>query len=426
MPDPTGSPTQPRDLGPKPAARPGRPWNVFALLAALFFFLLVSVHWIRGTSLTYENDQLKGGDLTQHYVAGLLWKEGRSADLYRDFRFSNRFIEWIASLPVKVAMDIRPDSFNYVYPPLVARIASFFTRWSFSAWLWISLAFMACSSILAWCLLGRLETGLNPRRYEDWGLLLSYPCLWLTLIPHQNATLTLFLASLGAFLSARGFPFSAGAVLACAFYKPHFVLALGLIVLAAGRIRLFLGMASGTALILGAQLYLFGWDLNRGWVASMNTSLGGGQFQWAGLNQTWRGWALSLPGLTGPAGAWSTLALSIALCILAGWWLRKLERSGALRPGHLLILAVALWTVVSPYAAYYDFLLLVGLWAATCRVLPDSPRNLLLCFLGWVVALGCVSGEMDVAWLTAPLVTLWLVLAIRSMASANSPVFNRT
>jgi hypothetical protein len=104
-------------------AKPPQPWSIFATLAAIGFTLLLTLLWINGTTLTYADEVLIGGDLAQHYVAGLMWNENRSADLYRNFEFSRRFIQWRDSLPVKAKFGILPNSFNYVYSPFIARVA---------------------------------------------------------------------------------------------------------------------------------------------------------------------------------------------------------------------------------------------------------------------------------------------------------------
>lgn len=388
-------------------------WGIFTALAAIGFGLLFSLLWINGTTLTYADDLLIGGDLAQHYVAGLMWNENRSADLYRNFEFSRRFIQWRDSLPVKAKFGILPNSFNYVYSPFIARVAAAFTHWNFAVWIWVSLIGMMVSIVLAWVFLAKMGTGLVLKGYKDWGLLLSYPCLWFTLIPHQNSTFTFFFVAAASFLSTRGYSILAGLTLALVFYKPHFVIFIGLILLAAGRIRIFMGLASGSVLLLLLQLIACGWDLIWAWVQSMHMSLSGKQFQWLGLNQSWRGWVLSFLGPSNRLAALGSVIIPIVLCILAGLWLRQLEKSKHLRPEYLLFFAAAIWTVTSPYTAYYDFLMLLGLWAIACRGLRNTGANLLICFMGWIVSLFCASGASGFPWLTAPFVTAWIVMAIK-------------
>ena len=390
------------------------PWSVLTTIAAIFFFLYFSVQWVGGTSLTYESNNLKGGDLAQHYVAGLLWNEHRAIDLYRNFEFSQRFIQWKDSLPTKPKFGMLRN--NYVYAPTIARMASAFSHWSFADWLWVWLLIMIFTTILSWYLLSKIVTGIRTRRLEDWLVPFSFPCLWYTFNPFQNSTITLFILSAASLLTARGYCFIAGALLGCAFYKPQFILFIGLIMFAAGRFRFAIGLVSSSSALLAIQLFACGLDLHIEWIQSMSMSMTGKQFGWVGLNQSWRGWFLSLPGLPQQFAGWTTLIISVSLCIAAGLWLRKLENSKFLNPGFQLLIAAAIWTIASPYTAYYDFLLTLGLWAIVCRALPYTRGNTLICFMGWMASLICSSGALGFPWITAPFLTLWILLAIKSIS----------
>lgn len=387
-----------------------RPWSIFAILAAIVF-ISAAFSYIKGNGFS------KGSDLTQHYVAGTLWNENKSSALYEDFELSRRLIEWN-----NASSDVRPkegqDSLflNYIYSPLIARIAAAFVPFGFSTWIRVFLSMSIACSIFSWVLLAKTGTGINTKSYKDWALLVSFPGLWLPLFVHQNSSITFFFVSLAAFLESRNLGFWAGAALAAVFYKPHFVIFMALILLWAGRLRTLIGLALTSLSLLAAQLMIFGWDLNLGWIKSMYLSLTRRQFERVALNHSWRGWLLSIPGSASTYFSLVTLMVSIAICILAGLWLQKVIKNKLLKSQHALLVAAAIWPLASPYTPWYEFLMFLGLYALVCRSLPETRINIGLCFMGWVVSLLTFLGPLNYPWLTAPLVTLWIILAAKALS----------
>lgn len=337
------------------------PSNQFVGMAAFCFILIFSCFWFGGTSITYPGGILKAGDLGQHYVAGLMWNEDRSEDLYRNFEFSKRLAQWRESLSKKEGWEKGSPS-NYVYSPIVVRIAALFSHKDISLWIWAWFSIMISTTILGWFLLSRMASGIRFNCFNDWLLLFSFPGIWYAFVANQNSTISFFLISAASLLAAKGFSYTAGAVIACIFYKSQIVFGIGLIMLIARHFRFSIGLISISTALLGIQLLVFGPDLLYAWLQSMRMSMEGKQFVQVGLNQSLRGWLLALFGSRNHYLSWITLSISIALLVTAGVWLRKLEKKKFWQPGFSLLVASALWTVASPYTAHYDFMLILGLW----------------------------------------------------------------
>jgi hypothetical protein len=388
-------------------------WSAMAaFMAATFFIFIFSWQWLGGNRYLWLGGNIKGGDLTQHYVAGKVWNEKKATDLYHGFAFSRRLAQWEKTMPVQEKNQTKFDSFNYVYSPLIAKVAALFSNLDYWIWIQAWLVIMLATSAGSLVLLSKTISGLSWKVPRDWFLLLSFPSLWYTYVSSQNSTISLFLASAASLLMTQGHLFSAGAAFSCVFYKPQLVVVVGLIMLISGQFRFLLGLITGTVFWLAVQLLTCGLDLNMGWIGSMAMSWSGQQLRSIGLNQSWRGWFMSIPGVAKPLASSMGLGFSILLIVLAGRVLRKLERLESWRPGYNVLIAIAFCTVVSPHTVYYDFLLVLGLWLICCRLLPNTFAGIVVCFLGWLANLLSDGVAFGLPRITTPLTTLWLALAL--------------
>lgn len=379
-----------------------------ALLPALFFafsFALVldwsrPGFWASGTPMS--------GDLIQHYAAGTFLAEGRENDLYRGFRLG----EWITEYSAR----LDPDStytvvrFNYVYSPLCAGLSRWFVGFPFPPLTWLWLAFSLAAYVAAVLWMNRSGVFSPGFRLVDALWLAGFPSFFLSLVPMQNTPLTLAIASAAAYLFHRGFPFAAGLVFACASYKPQLLPLVAGFVLLGGGWRFFLGVGLGGLAWLLLGIACLGWPLHALWLESLSNMADGVQFQREGLNQSWRGFFLTLPA-TASAASW-LWPLTSVMVTAATWWLTRRWMRHAGQPADLLWIALTWWLIVSPYVGHYELLLGIPWWFRVLRSTSDGFGRVLAALYWLTAALSILGLTEKGSNISAPLLTVWLVLSL--------------
>ncbi|MFQ3670350.1 MAG: glycosyltransferase family 87 protein [Verrucomicrobiia bacterium] len=391
-----------------------------ALLPALFFTVagLLVVDWSRPGFWTSGSPM--SGDLIQHYAAGVFLDQERHSDLYRGFHLGDWITDYTAQLhPESTYTIVR---FNYVYSPLCAGIARAFTSIPFPLLTWAWLAGCFAAYLAAAACLAQAQVFAPRFRFIDLLWLIGFPSFFLTLIPMQNTVLTLAIAAASGWLLHLQRPFLAGLVFACAAYKPQLLPPVAAFLLLCGQWRFAVGVGLGGSAWLLLGILWLGWPLHALWLESLSNMADGVQFQREGLNQSWRGFFLSLPATQASAdGLW---LITSGLLTAATWWLacRWLRRGGP--PADLLWIALTWWLAISPYVGHYELLLGIPWWFRMLRNRPSWPNRALVT-LFWLTSALSISGLIGHQLnLSAPLLTTWLLgsligISPTSLKSAN-------
>jgi glycosyl transferase family 87 len=196
---------------------------------------------------------------------------------------------------------------------------------------------------------------LLRERGADWLLpLLAFPAVFWTIALGQNAFLNAALFCGFALLLQRR-PFSAGMLLGCLCYKPHFGLLVPVALLAARRWRALAGAAGVVVGLVGASVALFGWGSWIAYLAALSQS-----------DQVYATGAIDFAGIITPFGAARLLgiqpnvayalqaAITVVMVVLvAAVWLRAVNHN--LRVATLLVATL----LAVPLALLYDQLLLL-------------------------------------------------------------------
>jgi hypothetical protein len=187
---------------------------------------------------------LKGTDFLQFYVAGSLIREGRADSLYD---YPAHVAEGARRVP-----ESRGTTFLPVYGPQVALffapLAALDYAPALAAWLLATASIYALGVAAVW----RSCPRLAGHGRTAWLLALAYPPLF-GLIGHGQSSALALACTAGAWLALRaGRPGLAGLALGGLAYKPQLALGAGLVLLAAGELRILAGAAAAAA----AQLAL--------------------------------------------------------------------------------------------------------------------------------------------------------------------------
>lgn len=246
----------------------------------------------------------------------------------------------------------------FVYPPHTLLFLAPFAPLPFLpgvlVWTALNLAALAATT--------RLWLGAAARPGLIFVICTAPPAGAMVLYGHFGGLIAL--ASTLAVLESRRRPWIAGLCLACLSVKPQFALALGLILLGAGRWRWIPAAALGTAALVALSAALFGLDswerfigvtmpihgsfiteFKAGWIAHSVTPYFGARF-----------WGLPAAGAWAIQGTTTVLALVAAVLVLHRASAASPpgpDRALRLEPPALLVVLLAP-VVMQPYASHYD------------------------------------------------------------------------
>jgi len=380
-----------------------------ALLSLLLFLTVLSSNLIGVKGGHWNGGGLMLTDLSQHYAAGMLWKEGEQRSLYRDYKLGEWLTVWKQHQAHAEGDTVGVNHFNYVYCPLVAWISSGLTRFSFGTWarVWLVLC-CAAYGLSAW-LLAHNDAADLYRRPLPLLWLAGFPGFFLTLIPGQNTVLTLALLLAAAALLNKRREVLAGLVLSCAFYKPQIMPCIALFMLLCGCWRFSSALAAGSLLWLLPGLVLCGWKSHFYWMQSLQDMAAGRQFVKPGLNQSWCGFLQDLaPGSGTPLPGALAAVLSLLTLLGAVFLVRKKCRQPHWQPAWTLYVAFTVWLLASPYVGHYELLLGLPWWMVLLVRFDWDLRHGLLLAAFWIAGLFSIAGLCLHVSGTAPMLALWL------------------
>lgn len=325
---------------------------------------------------------LKGSDFLQFYVFGSLAREGRTQALY-DYSAH-------VALAERRVPESRGTTFLPVYGPQVALffrpLAGLAYGPALAVWAVASALLYALCIAAAW----RSCPNLAPHARTVAILAIAYPPLF-SLIGHGQTSAVALACFTGAWLALRGgHRLAAGLALGCLAYKPQLALGAGLVLLAAGELRIVAGaIAAGAAQLAWGGLQTGGEAL----LAYAAVLVGLGElaptlgFKLHQMHCLRAFFDLLVPGPLARA-AWAATAL-VALVLAYRIWRSELPLG--LRFAALLV-ATAL---VNPHQYMYDLVVLAPAWllladAALARPTPPwAPPLRVLLYAAFVLpALG--------------------------------------
>lgn len=386
-------------MGMEAATNPGEPRSAARILgrSALLILpvLMIAVtllNYLQGSGISWASGGIIFSDLTQHYVAGQMWREGERREIYRDFILGDRLNTWMA----EVDPEGKPgniERFNYVYAPGVAWVAAALAVWPYQIWVAGWLVVLGLSWVGALALLMRALPEAFRADFSTLALYFGFPSFYLALVPGQNTPLTLAVAGGALLLQARGAPLAAGLVMSCAFYKPQLMPGLFLFMAVLGQFRFCAGLVLGNTAWMALGIILGGFESHGWWLQSLQDMSRGLQFVKPGMNQSWAAW---LPQAQ-PLGA----VLGLVFPLAAGWWARRLKLPAA----PALACGLAAGLAGSPYLGYYELLLGVPWWWWHWRQHGGRLRAALFGLGAWLAAAGLFLKIP----LAAPLLLAWLV-----------------
>ncbi|MEM9399575.1 MAG: glycosyltransferase 87 family protein [Verrucomicrobiota bacterium] len=399
--------------------------KVFIFTFLLIFFVYVPINFWLGDDLFWANQGAKGGDLLQHYASGVMWEDGKSHDLYRDFKLGDWINQWQRDLwgEQTFGQEERLKNFNYVYCPLTAAMASWLLVFDFGTWMSWAFNLGLIYYIMA-CLFMIKSLKHLPKTPEPLLmvlLLLSFPSIYYALIPLQNTQLTLLLLVLAGISLNRNSPFIAGIIFSCAFYKPQLMPYFCAFSAIALPWRFAAGLISGNVLWLLLGIIICGWESHQLWWASLKDMTSGVQFQRDGLNQSWRGFILSHFSETNRFILdIISHTISLVLLTLVALVIRLKKSKIAWRPAYTLYICASIWLLASPYVGHYGILLGLPWWFVVLRQNELDANNKYnkwvrygLAGLFWLISLLSITGQVSGTNLTAPFLTCWVLLSLK-------------
>ena len=348
--------------------------------AALLALCLWGV-WLAAISTPGLRDRsglLKGTDFLQFYVAGSLVRDGRAHSLYD---YSAHVAEGARRVP-----ESRGTTFLPVYGPQVAvffaPLAALDYAPALAAWVLASALLYALCIAAVWRSCPRLAGHAGTTAL----FAIAYPPLF-SLIGHGQSSALALACTSGAWLALRaGRPVLAGLALGGLAYKPQLALGAGLVLLAAGELRILAGAAVAAAAQLACGALVLGGEALLGYAAVVR--------RFGELAPT-LGWKLhqmhclrAFFDLLAPAplarAAWAAGAAA-ALWLAYRVWRSDLPLGARYAA---LLLATAL---VNPHQYMYDLVVLApaGLLLADVALarppLPGTPWLRVLLYAGFVL-----------------------------------------
>lgn len=311
------------------------------------------------------------GDLIKHRGAGVFVREGRENDLYH----GSKLAQWVhRQWYGKDAPGLK--AYDYVYPPLVAGVASLGADIPYLVWAGAAQLFLVAAHAGTYLLLRRCGLGGDVRLWAWW---LGIPVVYYNLIIGQNSGLSLLILTSAALLLQHGRVLTAAVVAAGVAYKPQLLPPLFLFMCCAGQWRFALAL-TGASLAWGlAGLTTMGWDLHLQWLDALRRMSTGEHPVMLDLNP-------SVPGALGAGFGRSVQGLAtlvgIGVVAWASWRARQLTR-----PSDQLFAAMAALCVWSPYMMHYDLLLAAPWWLVQLGRSERSWKHTAAAVCFWIAAL---------------------------------------
>ncbi len=349
---------------------------------------------------------IKFQDFLQFYISAQLIREGRASQLF-DPQVAAVELQAIVGKPSSVRLPT-------VYGPQVGLLFAGLSRLSFfaAAMLWVIasvLAYFGC-----WDLVWRVCPNLQANRSLLWMAAVAFPAFFHFVVRGQIAVpvLACFVAAFFAFRSGRDF--LAGMALGSLVFKPQFLIAIPIILLAAGAWRSFAGTVIAAAAQMFATWLYFGTAVMRAyahalWRIPRDLALVEPGFSQAQMHSLRAFWGLLLPSNSLSFTFYVISSIAILILAILSW---RSPGSLGLRFSALIFAAV----LVSPHLFVYDLLILAPVfllltdWVLGNPSHPAADRVSVLLYLAYLLPL---FGPL--AWFTRLQVSVLAFVALQWM-----------
>ncbi|HEX5217319.1 MAG TPA: glycosyltransferase family 87 protein [Vicinamibacterales bacterium] len=350
--------------------------------------------WAGAIPFVLMRQPILGGDFMQFYVFGALARAGQWSQQY----------DWNAFHELQIALvpGSAPYFYAPAYPPLVPLL------YLPLAWLSFTEAFIAWaiySTVIYIVLIDSLSrcTVTLPRAHALLGALV-FPGFIAVIVVGQTSIWPLvgFVTAFHAMRAGR--PFLAGLSFAIVAIKPHFGLALALVLVLTKSWRVVAGAAAGVALLAAGTLVICGRSAAQTYIATARFALANpGLLEPLDTRQTHSVHAILAAALPEffVTLVWLLLAASISLVTAAVW-----RRSASLQLRFTALLLATL--LISPHVLVYDGVLLAPamLW------LFDDAATSGRTWVGGVAALLAVTLALPIARLSGVPLSVPLMIGL--------------
>lgn len=278
-----------------------------------------------------------GSDFSNVWTAGKMALDGQAPEAW----------DWSHHYAVQQAVHRNPEVpfYGWHYPPPFLMLAALLAVLPYLAALVLWQATTFGAAVL-------LVRRIVPSRHTLL-LALAAPVALICLIHGHNGFLTAALLGGGLLLLERR-PLLAGLLFGCLIYKPQFALLIPPLLLVGGHWRAFAGAAAASLLLIGATLYLWGWEAWEAFRQSLPLTreivIEAGSTGWGKIQSPFamiRMWGGDI------APAYAVQGLVTAGAIAATLWIAR--RSA---PELRNAAAMAAAMLSTPYVLDYDFVVL--------------------------------------------------------------------
>jgi hypothetical protein len=303
---------------------------------------------------------LIGTDFVAFYTAGKIILMGRSPELY-NLDLAHTIQQGLYGVP---SLNYNP----YLHPPQFALFMAPFALipYPWSPLLWIGLGLVCLWLSMRW--LG----AERPNRYFLWSL--TWLPVFCAATFGQTSFISLAVLSLTYFLWVRKKHLPAGLILSLLFFKPQFLIAIGLLLLLDWRRswKALLGLGIGLIAQVGLNLWLFP-EASLSYLTyalKINSNLMSTiYFSMVNVYSLQGFWLAILPGLKSIAQAIYLICTLIGLCFFLLFWKRNSNQQTIMYAAAAVLLVFFV-----PYMMIYDWTLLlipaVILWTSAENIRP--------------------------------------------------------
>lgn len=336
--------------------------RVYSTLIAVVMWTMWAVD-MTGGGVVDRLGKLKGTDFLQFYVGGAFAREGRLQDFYDPQKLHARATALVPASRDTIYLPIQSPQTALVFAPLSA--LSYGT--AVAIWLALVVALYLASCWLIWidC------DALRHYRSETLIATLAFPGLYATVLYGQTSVVALLAVTAALAALRRNHPVVAGLALGCLVFKPHWLLVVTAVAIAAGEWRMVAGAIASAAVQVAITCAAAGGAAMRGyWAILVSTAQIGDLLEPRPGDSLRSFFRVFVPS--------QTLALALyvaascgALALAARIWrgpARFEERAPA-----LVLTAI----LISPHAFAYDLILLAPVYLmmanAFARVSVEPP-----------------------------------------------------
>jgi hypothetical protein len=331
--------------------------RVYSILIAMALWAVVAVDYA-SPGVVDRFGKIKGTDFVQFYTAGWLLRSGQADRLYDAAALQNVLRDIVPGARETVYLPIQSPELAILFAPLAASPYGA----ALTIWLLLLTVLYAISCRLLWMRCG----ALHAYRREAVGCAIAFPGLYATVIHGQTSVFAL-LALTGALLALeRGRRFAAGLALGCLVFKPHWIVAAGIVFLLAREWRVIAVVCVSALAQTGATLVVVGPKVLLDYLTTLQSV---GRF--GDLLEPRPGYSLKsfftvfVPNWSLAIALYAVAALAVAAMAARIW---RADARFDLRASSL-VLAIVL---VNPHVFEYDLLVLAPAFFLLANALAEG------------------------------------------------------